>query len=122
MPTALTTHTKCEFPAGETPSREHPEDCGVNRHLSAQGWSRGKLLPHPPGTGATGNLPSLLHEDSCQPCWVSRLFPSLMKRVENSSYMGDPGRGRQPHTAVRPSLFLYDEMTVIIPHVSAEHL
>ena len=37
VPTLLPTHThtqKCGFPAGKIPSRERPEDYGVNRRLS----------------------------------------------------------------------------------------
>lgn len=110
----------CGFPAVRiTLADVCPEDYGINPHLRTWGGSRGRyFLPplHPGATGATAkSAPRGL-----LPAWLcSSAVPHVARKMLH--VWGVQGAGRQPHTG-RPLLFLYDEVTVIIPHVSAKDL
>lgn len=90
-----------------------------------QGREPGEALLTPLDTEATGEsaksaprrlLPAWL-------CLISCSHADEKQRLRKFFVCGGPREGKTAtHTAVRPSLFLYDEMTVIIPQISAEHL
>ena len=120
MPTAPPTKARASSAGRITLAEGCPEDYGSNSHPRTWGGSRGRLFPLPPDTGATGTVPSLLPEDHCQPGCALSAVPHVAGKILRM--WGARGVGRQPHTAGRPSLFLDDEVTVIIPHVSAKDL